>query len=51
MSNKNPRGKSRPQQGGGKGVGMPGGQRGGRNPTPCKPTRGQGAGKGRNRPK
>ncbi|MQY62076.1 hypothetical protein GH146_02150 [archaeon] len=51
MSDSNPRGTRRPKDGRGKGVGMPGGQKAGRNPTPCKPTRGQGAGKGRNRPK
>jgi len=52
MSDTNPRGLKRPKDGRGKGVGMPGGLRAGRNPIPCNPFgRGYGAGKGRNRPR
>ena len=45
----NPRGEKRPRDGRGKGVGMKGGRRGGRNPEPCSPNRGYGKGKGRKR--
>lgn len=41
----NPRGQKRPQDGKGKGEGMPGGRRGGKNTEPC-PDGGVGHGKG-----
>jgi len=54
MANKNPRGQTRPQDGHGKGTGMAGGQRQGKNTGGCKTGKagkgtGQGQGKGTNR--
>jgi hypothetical protein len=49
--NTNPRGEKRPRDGRGKGVGMKGGRRAGRNPNPCSPKRGYGEGKGQKRRK
>ena len=50
-SDTNPRGKKRPMDGRGKGVGLKGGRRGGRNPVPCdsEQKRGYGKGKGQKR--
>jgi len=50
-SDTNPRGEKRPRDGRGKGVGMKGGRRAGRNPTPCdsEQKRGYGKGKGQRR--
>lgn len=51
-NNVNPRGQPRPQDGRGGGVGMPGGQRQGRNTGPCKnggPGKGLGGGRGKGR--
>jgi len=48
-NNKNPRGEKRPRDGRGKGIGMKGGRRAGKNPNPCDPKRGYGKGKGRKR--
>jgi len=47
---KNPRGQTRPRDGRGKGVGMPGGRRMGRNRRPC-PVGGPGYGRGKGRDK
>ena len=49
MSDVNPRGLKRPQDGRGHGTGVAGGRRAGQNPTPCQPKRGMGKGKGKNR--
>jgi len=49
MSDTNPRGQKRPRDGKGRGEGMPGGRRKGRNPTPCGPERGYGKGRGQKR--
>ncbi len=48
MSERNPRGQLRPRDGRGRGVGMPGGRRGGRNTGPCS-NGGPGFGRGRGR--
>jgi len=48
-NNTNPRGEKRPRDGRGKGIGMKGGRRAGKNPNPCSPKRGYGKGKGRKR--
>jgi hypothetical protein len=50
MSDRNPRGIKRPRDGRGKGVGMSGGNRRGRNTGPCKsggPGYGNGGGRGK----
>ena len=58
MTDKNPRGIERPHDGRGKGVGMSGGRREGRNTEPCSDSpsdsskgrgQGEGGGKGKNR--
>jgi hypothetical protein len=48
-NNTNPRGEKRPRDGRGKGIGMKGGRRAGKNPNPCSPKREYGKGKGRKR--
>jgi len=45
-SDTNPRGEKKPRDGRGKGVGMKGGRRAGRNPTPCDPEQKRGYGRG-----
>lgn len=50
MAETNPRGEPRPFDGRGRGIGMPGGQRAGRNRGPCRfggPGYGRGGGRGR----
>ena len=46
-SDTNPRGEKRPRDGSGKGAGMKGGRRAGRNPIPCDPEQKRGYGKGK----